>query len=91
MQLGQEYILLSQPELAEISSQGNWHEVLQERYPGSNGYLIFSRVGFNRTLDQAVVYVGEVAGPLMGAGYYYLLEKETGKWTIKAETMVWIS
>jgi len=91
MQLGKDYILLSQEELAEVSSQGNWHEVLQERYPGSNGYLIFSRVGFNRTLDQAVVYVGEVAGPLMGAGYYYLLEKQNGEWTIKEEIMVWIS
>ena len=91
MQLGKDHILLSQEELAEISSQGNWHEVLQERYPGSNGYLIFSRVGFNRTLDQAVVYVGEVAGPLMGAGYYYLLEKQNGEWTIKQEIMVWIS
>src|SRR6185503_21203163 len=28
MQLGKDYILLRQEELAEISSQGNWHEVL---------------------------------------------------------------
>lgn len=91
MQLGVDYVLLSHEELAEVSSQGNWHEVLQERYPGSNGYLIFSRVGFNNSLDQAVVYVGEVAGPLMGAGYYYLLEKQNSEWTIKEETMVWIS
>lgn len=91
MQLGVDYVLLSQEELAEISSQGNWHEILQERYPGSEGYLIFSRVGFNRTLDQAVLYVGDVAGPLMGAGYCYLLEKQNGEWTIKEQTMVWIS
>jgi len=91
MQLGGDYVLLSEDELREISSQGNWHEILQEKYPGSNGYLIFSRVGFNRTLDQAVIYVGEVAGPLMGAGFYYLLEKQDGEWTIIEQTMVWIS
>ena len=91
MQLGVEYVLLSEERLAEISSQVNWHEVLQERFPGSNGYLIFSRVGFNQSLDQAVIYVGQVAGPLMGAGYYYLLEKQAGEWIIKEETMVWIS
>ena len=91
MQLGMDYVLLSREELAEISSQGNWHEILQERYPGSNGYLIFSRVGFNKSLDQAVLYVGDVAGPLMGAGYYYLLEKQNGEWTIKEQVMVWIS
>ena len=91
MQLGVDYVLLSEEELREISSQGNWNEILQEKYPGSNGYLIFSRVGFNHTLDQAVVYVGNVAGPLMGAGYYYLLEKEDGEWTVKEQIMVWIS
>src|SRR5215510_2565223 len=91
MQLGGDYVLLSEDELREISSQGNWNEILQERYPGSNGYLIFSRVGFDRALDQAVIYVGEVAGPLMGAGYYYLLEKQNGQWVVKQQTMVWIS
>ena len=91
MQLGVEYVLLSEDELAEISSQPNWHEVLREKYPGSEGYIIFSRVGFNRTLDQALLYAGEVAGPLMGAGYYYLLEKQSGEWIIKEQIMVWIS
>lgn len=91
MQLGIDYVLLSSEELAEISSQGNWNEILQERYPGSNGYYIFSRVGFNNALDQAVIYVGNVAGPLMGAGYYYLLEKQNGIWEIKEEMMIWIS
>lgn len=91
MKIGVDYILLSEAELAEISSQGNWHEVLSEKYPGSDGYTIFSRVGFNQSLDQAVVYVGHVAGPLMGAGYYYLLEKENGEWIIKEQIMVWIS
>ena len=91
MQLGSEYVLLSQVELAQITRQPNWHEILAEKYPGSSGYLIFSRVGFNRTLDQAVIYVGEVAGPLMGSGSYYLLEKQTGEWKVKKEIMVWIS
>lgn len=91
MDLGVDYILMSEEELAKISSQPNWNEGLVEKYPGSNGYLIFSHVGFNKSLDQAVVYVGRIAGPLMGAGYYYLLEKQDGEWTIKKEVMVWIS
>jgi hypothetical protein len=91
MQLGVDYVLLSQDELAEISSQPNWHKVLAEKYPGSEGYTIFSRVGFNQSLDQAVLYVGDVGGPLMGAGFYYLLEKQNGEWGIKEQIMVWIS
>jgi hypothetical protein len=91
MQLGVEYDLLSHEDLAEISSQPNWNEILDERYPGSNGYLILSRVGFNKSLDQAVIYVGQVAGPLRGSGSYYMLEKQNGEWIIKAESMAWIS
>lgn len=91
MQLGVDYVLLTENELASITSQPNWHEILQERYPGSGGYLIFSRVGFNAALDQAVVYVGQVAGPMMGSGSYYLLEKQSGEWVIKGQTMIWIS
>jgi hypothetical protein len=91
MDLGAKYTLLSAEELSKISSQPNWGEVLANTYPGSNGYLIFSRVGFNKTLDQAVIYVGQVGGPMMGSGSYYLMEKQNGEWVIKQEVMVWIS
>ena len=91
MQLGVDYTLLSAKDLATISSQPNWYEILRDKYPGSNGYLIFSRVGFNSSLDQAVIYVGQVAGPLMGSGSYYLMEKQNGEWILKDQVMVWIS
>jgi hypothetical protein len=91
MNLGMDYILLSEDELASITSQPNWGEVLSNKYPGSHGYTMFSRVGFNNSLDQAVIYVGNMAGPLMGSGYYYLMEKKNGEWVIKEQIMVWIS
>ncbi len=91
MDLGVEYILVTSDQLSEITRQPNWGELLTEKYPGSHGYTIFSRIGFNNTLDQAVVYVGGVKGPMMGAGYYYLMEKQNGEWVIKEQVMVWIS
>jgi len=48
-------------------------------------------VGFNNSLDQAVIYVGNMAGPLIGSGFYYLMEKKNGEWVIKEQVMVWIS
>lgn len=90
MQLGVEYVLLSSEELSTIFKQPDGWDVFHKKYSDS-GYTVFSRVGFNSTLDQAVVYVGSMAGPLMGAGYYYLLEKENGEWLIKEQIMVWIS
>lgn len=91
MNLGVDYKLLNAEELKQITSQPNWGETLNEKYPNSGGYIIFSRVGFNSALDQAVVYVGEVMGPLMGSGYFYLMEKQNGKWGIKEKVMTWIS
>lgn len=91
MKLGVEYTLLSEAELKEISSQSNWGEVLKEKYPGYSGYKIFSRVGFNATLDQAVIYVGQIWGPLAGSGTCYYLEKQNGEWLLMGEIMTWIS
>jgi hypothetical protein len=91
MQLSVEYALLSADELKQITSQPNWSDVLNGKYPDSNGYTIFSRVGFNDTLDQAVIYVGSISGSMMGEGFYYLMKKQNGEWKIKEQMMVWIS
>ena len=91
MELDVDYILLSTEELSETTRQSNWGEVITQKYPGSYGYTMFSRVGFNNTLDQAVIYVGSMAAPLMGSGFYYLMEKENGDWVIKEQVMAWIS
>lgn len=91
MELDVDYILLSTEELSEITRQSNWGEVITQKYPGSYGYTMFSRVGFNNSLDQAIIYVGQMAAPLMGSGFYYLMEKKNGEWVIKEQIMAWIS
>jgi len=82
MNLGVSYILLSTPEFLEITRDSNWGEVLEEKYPGSQGCTSFSRVGFNNSRTQALVYVIRIFGPLMGGGGYYLLEYNAGNWEI---------
>ncbi len=91
MDLGVEYKLLTADELKRIASQPNWGELLTQEYPGSYGYTIFSRVGFNNSLDQALIYVGSVGGPLMGSGSYFLMEKQNGEWRMMDQIEVWIS
>ena len=91
MQLDADFILVPAEEIYQITSQPDWDTLLTQTYEGAHGYTVFSRVGFNDTLDQAVVYVGNVAAPLMGAGYYYLMEKKNGQWIITEQVMVWIS
>lgn len=90
MDLSVDYVLLSQDDLASIFNQPDGWDVFHEKYSEA-GYSVVSRVGFNRTLDQALIYVGHMAGPLMGSGSYYLMEKQNGQWLIKEEIMAWIS
>lgn len=82
MKLGVDYVLLSTPEFLEITSESNWGEILKEKYPGSQGCTSFSRVGFNNSRTQALVYVIRILGPLVGGGEYYLLEYNAGNWEI---------
>lgn len=91
MQLGVEYVLLSAEEQQSIFSEPGGWDAFHKKYPNSGGYTVLSRVGFNNSLDQALIYVGNMGGPLMGAGFYYLLEKKNGEWQIIEQIMVWIS
>jgi len=90
MNLSVKYMLISSDELATIFRQPDGWDVFHEKYSEA-GYSVVSRVGFNRTLDQALIYVGHMSGPLMGSGSYYLMEKQNGQWLIKEEIMAWIS
>ncbi len=90
MQIGVEYVLISKQDLSAIMSQPDGWDAFYAKYSHA-GYTQFSRVGFNKTLDQALVYVGGMAGPLMGSGFYYLMEKKDGQWIIKEQVMAWIS
>lgn len=91
MQLESEYVLISADEMQTIFHQADGWDTFYKKYPGSGGYTVLSRVGFNDTLDQAMLYVGNMAGPLMGAGFYYLLEKKGGEWRVIEQVMAWIS
>lgn len=92
LELGSGYVLLSQSEMSQIFSQNRdgW-ELFYERYPDAPGITTLSKVGFNNTLDQALVYVGTMSHWLAGAGYYVLLKKSNGSWIVDQQVMTWIS
>lgn len=92
MNLGSAYVLLSQGQKSQIFSQNRdgWL-VFYEKYPDAPGITALSRVGFNNTLDQALVYVGTMSHWLAGAGYYVVLKKVNGAWIVDQQVMTWIS
>jgi hypothetical protein len=92
MQLGLPYVLLSQAELNAIFAinQDGWG-VFHGRYPQADGILTLSRAGFDDRFEQALVYAGYRRQGPGGAGYYVLLKKITGTWTIEQKVKIWNS
>jgi hypothetical protein len=90
MQLGIHYILVSADEFSAVMDQPDGWDAFYKKYSPS-GYMQFSRVGFNDTVDQAIVYVASIPGPMMGSGNYYLLEKRAGQWSIREQVLAWVS
>ena len=92
MNLGLQYVLLSKDDMRQIFNlnQDGW-EVFYSRYPDSPGITSVSRVGFNSTKDQALVYIGTSSHWLSGAGYYVMMKKVDGVWGIDQQVMTWIS
>ncbi len=92
MELGGPYTLLTQAARSQIfgQNQSGW-DVFYNRYPQAPGITTLSRVGFNAAFDQALVYIGTQSNWLAGAGYYILLKKASGSWSIDQQVMTWIS
>jgi hypothetical protein len=78
--------------MSQIFSQNRdgW-QLFYEQYPDAPGITTLSRVSFNNTFDQALVYVGTLSHWLAGAGYYVLLKKDNGAWVVDQQVMSWIS
>ena len=81
MYIGVNYILISTPEFLEITSSPGWHDIWRQKYPNSEvGCIAFSRIGFNNSHTQALIYVAR----LWVDGGYHLLElnAQKGIWEI---------
>ena len=86
-----EYAFFSDKEMDEIFLNSSGWDTFYEKYPHSQGILTLSRVGLDRSLDTAVVCVGNQMHWVAGQGYYVLLEKVTGRWEVRGKQMTWIS
>lgn len=81
MNLGVNYILISTPEFLEITSNPEWQDIWRQKYPNSEvGCIVFSRIGFNNSHTQALIYVTRL---WVDGGYYLLeLDAQKGIWEI---------
>ena len=59
---------------------------LKERLSGLYRHSSFSRVGFDPTGKTAIVWYADVCAPICSEAGLYLLEYNSGKWVIRAES-----
>ena len=70
------------------SIKDSWNRYY-EKYPGAQGIMQVSRIGFDTDGSQALVYVANFSGLLLGGGYYVLLVREENTWVIHDISVVW--
>ncbi|HVN09652.1 MAG TPA: hypothetical protein VMV61_11790 [Patescibacteria group bacterium] len=66
-------------------------ESFERLFPGAPGIISFSHVGFDASLDQAIVSTSFVCGGLCGTGKIYILKKRWGRWRVVNQWIVWVS
>jgi hypothetical protein len=90
-----EYRLMSREEFEEIFTPARgvaagWKE-FYNKYPGSNGYVGVTDVGFDSGRTQALVYASRFGGGTDGVGRYYFLTRGAGGWVVNQQVDVWYS
>jgi hypothetical protein len=73
-----------------IELEEDW-KTFYRMFPHSNGYIRFSRAGFNRAGDEAFVSTAWMRGSLYGEGRYVLLRKKDGQWNVETSVPTWMS
>src|SRR5262249_31997876 len=84
------YSLISLESFKEILLHNpiNGWDAFYAKYPDSAGCITFSRVGFNKKKDQALVYVDIGRYVRNSEGSYMLFIKENGRWVLKQKRTV---
>jgi hypothetical protein len=84
------YSLISLESLQKIfrpSAYEGW-EAFYKKYPDSSGIISFSRIGFNKRKDQALVYVDVSRCSRWMEGSYMLFFKVKNKWVLRTKKIV---
>jgi hypothetical protein len=74
-----------------FTNKGDPWGAYYKQFPGSQGILTFSRVGFSADGRQAFFYVSNRCGGLCGGGRYVVMENSNGRWIIGKEVEKWVS
>ena len=84
-------ILQKREVIIRIFKEQNGWDKYYRIFPGSQGFMTLSKVGFNSDISEAIVYMGNSSAFLGGGGSVIYLIKKDGRWIIKREMSSWAS
>jgi len=77
--------------IGTLGKGGGGFDEFHKDNPKSFGIWYLSPAGYNTKETEAMVYVEHICGGLCASGSLFVLEKETGHWTVKNRIDLWIS
>jgi hypothetical protein len=63
----------------------------QQTFPGASGIISLSHVGFDASLQEAIISTSFICSSLCGTGRLYILRKKQGRWEVISSPVVWVS
>jgi hypothetical protein len=81
------------PVLETFKADGSrkaYKDALMKKYE-TTILIRLSRVGFNKSRNQALIHVGYICGAVCGNGRYIILSKNKDGWVIKRTIPTWVS
>jgi len=87
-------ILLTEEDLKEIFNHSNLKRnwaAFYRKYPGAAGIIGLSRVGFDKDLSSAYVYIEFTCGRTCGNGYVATLKRGIFGWDVVVMEHLWVS
>jgi len=73
-----------------IHDIADWPQYYKQ-YPGAQGFLTLSRVGFSADGEQAMFYVTNHCGGKCATGSFVVAQKRHAKWAVVKEVVFWVS
>lgn len=87
---GKVVILISAEELEEYFDNSFHWDWFYDKYPDSNGLIIFKRIGYNSDKRQAIVRFERIPGGHGEGSLVYLAKNDNNEWEIIEWTQIWI-
>ena len=89
--LGPRFVAVTDEELRRLLASGGWPG-LAKKHPGTKGIIHWSRVGFDRNANEALIYFGHRRAARSGSGWFRLFRrKPDGSWSQEHVVRAWIS